>query len=309
MKIPSVITKLVKYIFRFFGFSIGRFEKNKIIEKKIVFITVGKFTIEIDNTNPLCNIFITNPRYSSELGRLVKIVFDKYPSLVVLDIGANIGDTLALIKSAADIPVICIEGDSYCFDFLKKNSSQFDNVKLYNQYLGEFTQNITAKLDKKGWNTTILPNSQDEGFESIDLISLDDFFLKEKVVTKDIKIIKTDTEGFDLLILRGGINFISSIKPVLYMEYNRDNMFKINEDGLSTLLKFSDLGYDMVLIYDPAGRFILSTSIRDVHLITQLHNYIDGHYSYIHYFDLCIFHQDDHQLAVTFLKAEELTSY
>jgi hypothetical protein len=107
------------------------------------------------------------------------------------------------------------------------------------------------------------------------------------------------------MIIRGGMEYISNVKPVLYIEYNRENMSKIGENGLKTLINLIDIGYDSILVYDPFGRFLLSDSLKNTKLITQLHNYIDGQNSRLPYFDLCIFHTQDKDLATSFIKTEE----
>ena len=49
-------------------------------------------------------------RYDRALGEIAHIVRGKYPDLRAVDIGANVGDTAALIFAYDDIPTLCIEG-------------------------------------------------------------------------------------------------------------------------------------------------------------------------------------------------------
>jgi hypothetical protein len=48
-------------------------------------------------------------RYDTVLGDVARIVFQKYPESTAIDIGANVGDTAALINKYIHVPVLCIE--------------------------------------------------------------------------------------------------------------------------------------------------------------------------------------------------------
>ena len=56
------------------------------------------------------------------------VVKKKFSFLAVVDIGANVGDTACIIKTAEEVSILCIEGDDYIFGFLQKNIAQFQNV-------------------------------------------------------------------------------------------------------------------------------------------------------------------------------------
>ncbi len=121
----------------------------------------------------------------------------------------------------------------------------------------------------------------------------------------DYKFLKIDAEGYDTKILKGAINFLKQNKPVVFLEYNRDNMSRIGESGIDAIELLKDLGFDKILVYESMGRFILSTTLSDSKLIRQLHEYIDGKKSAIYYFDLCIFHKEDDDIATEFIEREE----
>jgi hypothetical protein len=56
----------------------------------------------------------------------------KFSFLAVVDVGANVGDTACIIKTAEEVPILCIEGDEYIFDFLQKNIAQFQMSRRVN---------------------------------------------------------------------------------------------------------------------------------------------------------------------------------
>jgi FkbM family methyltransferase len=294
----KAIRKLLNYI----GYDIVKVVPTPL--KKEVVIQVGKFQITLPATNPLIITYTEQKEFASEISRLVSYVYEKYSNLTFLDVGANTGDTVAIVKSAKDIPVISVEGDEFSFSYLKRNVSQFKNVTIFNSFLGEKKDVITADLQKKGWNTTIVPGSGSGN--KIEINTLDSLlatnFQPAEIGT--IKLFKIDTEGFDTKIIRGALDYIRTTKPVIYFEYNRDNMQAINEDGISTIWQLEKLGYKKILFYDDRGRFMLGTDISDKDIILHMHNYADGKNGLIYYYNICLFHEDDTDTALKTIDAE-----
>ena len=301
------VSKNVNKILKIFGIQIQRAQRTNIrTDNKISDVIISGYRVKVNNLNPLKTYYDSHPNYNSELKRVAKVIQKKYPQSGIIDIGANIGDTLAIIMSEVKTEFICIEGDRDVFDILKANSAQFENVKIINQYLGEFEEEFEAEIAKKGWNSTIKKsdaNSQEKVV--IKIKTLDNLLAREENIN-NFKLLKVDTEGYDLMIIRGAQSYLKSVKPVICMEYNRDNMTAIGEDGLSTLFLLEAIGYDKILIYESEGRLILSTSLREKKLIEDLHEYIDGRKSTIYYFDFCIFHKCDSELAIDFINSEKM---
>jgi len=157
--------------------------------------------------------------------------------------------------------------------------------------------------EKDGWNSTLVP-AEDNNKKTVHLHSLDDV-LSDFEDIKDYKLLKIDTEGYDTKILRGSFNFLKKTMPIIFLEYNRDNMERIGEKGIDVLDMLREIGYSIVLVYEGMGRFILSASLNDTKMIRQLHGYIDGKKSAIYYFDLCVFHSSDEDIASAFIENEE----
>jgi len=269
---------------------------------KNLYVQVGKFNVAMPSTSLLPDIFKANPGYSSELGRLVAVTARKYADLRVIDVGANVGDTVAIVKSVSDVPVLCIEGDEQCFRLLETNTKQFRGISIHKLFLGEKTESIRAGFEKQGWNTTIIPSRNDSP-TMLSLKSLDDF-LPTLGDLHSYRVLKIDTEGFDCRIIRGGLNYVRQVRPVIAFEYNRDNMRRIGENGIETLSTLRDIGYDVILFYDGQGRLILSTTLSNAPLINDLHEYANGKNGAIYHYDLCVFHHDDEDIALAFQEAE-----
>ena len=302
MPLLHLIRKATNRVLQPIGLALERVDKQPWLRPKIATARVGCYSIQMPGINPLVKCYSQFPDSIGQLGRLASLLKRKYPNLAAIDIGANVGDTACIIKSTADIPLLCIEGDDFSYGFLERNVKQFQNVSIHKLFLGEKSEAISAAFEKTGWNTTIKPGS-DISAKKINVTSLDDF-LANQPDAANYKLIKIDTEGFDCPIIRGGAKFIQQMHPVIAFEYNRDNMQAIGEKGLDTLSMLSNLGYSQVAFHDPCGRFFSAATMSDTAFIRDLHDYADGRHGAIYYFDLTVFHENDIDVARTFVEAE-----
>ena len=279
-------------------------EKPQWLRRKIVTAQVGHYSIQVPGINPIATHYSKHPDYTSHLGRATSLLKKKFPNLGAIDIGANVGDTACIIKSAEDIPLLCIEGDNFTFGYLEANVRQFQNTTAHKIFLGEKSEMLAVSLAKGGWNTTLIPDKSATR-PKIKIVSLDDFLETQADVGR-YKLVKIDTEGFDCSIIRGAKKFIQHVHPVITFEYNRENMDAIGEPGLDTLFMLADLGYSDIAFHDPSGRLVCSATLADRSLIEDLHAFADGKHEAIYYFDLTIFHQSDCDVAQAFVEAERL---
>ncbi|WMW24312.1 FkbM family methyltransferase [Methanolobus sediminis] len=234
------------------------------------------------------------PSYSSNLGRIAKLISKKYNYLSVIDIGANIGDSVAIIKTEIDLPILCIEGNKRFFELCQKNTSSISNVSLENVYIGNKTETTSLKTKNVGGTSHIYKDNTMNTVSEINMKTLTDV-LKEHPLYLKSKLIKIDTDGFDGIILRGAIDYISATKPIIFFEYDPFFLSKQNDDGISIFAMLRSLGYKVALIYDNYGFYMLSTYLTNLHLLEDLHNYISdrgGKY----YYDICVFHSEDEDL-------------
>lgn len=266
-------------------------------------VKVGKFLIEMPGYNPQLINYHLYPDLNIQLARLAATIAKKYPGMTVIDVGANVGDTIAVLKTVIDLPVIAIEGDDVSFAYLEKNTKQFTNIKLIKTYLGEYSREVKVSMEKSGWNTTLIPDT--EGEKQISFKTLDEVITSHEPVQRELKLLKVDVEGFDTIVLRGATGIIEQHSPVLFFEYNRANMIAIKEDGLSTIFSFRNYGYQKIAFFDHKGTLLLATDLQNEEVITYLHEYVSTKNNLVGYFDICVFHETDTSIAEEFLKLEK----
>lgn len=296
------LTKTTKTVLRRLGFQISRIPSKTEGLIKWVPTKVGKFSILLPSNHLLPLYFENHPFYSSNLPRLTSLILQKYKNLKMIDAGANVGDTVALVRSTSYFPIICIEGDDKFFEVLKTNLKQFKDTECYKQLLGDKDGTVNGIL-LKNIETARIQNTNVLGPATTLSIMKLDTFLKSHPLFRSAKLLKIDTDGYDMKIMRGGLQFLKDSKPVLFFEYffHEDQ----EDDGISTLSLLESIGYKNIIFYDNAGKFILSTELSNKLLIKQLHNYIDNKTRVpISYYDMVVFHEDDSDLASKFISEE-----
>jgi|SRR5665213_832962 len=265
-------------------------------------VRIGLFDLKLPRDGWQARAYLDMPLYSSELGRLAALVELKYPVSTIIDVGANIGDTAAIIRSSSSLPLVCIEGDRQCAQFLYINAKAVGAVEIIDAFLDEISGSRAMQVTMRGRNATLLPN-EDKHAERIEFRTLDELCAEHSSVGR-AKLLKVDAEGFDCRILRGGKKLLVAQRPVLYFEYSRENMDKLGEDGLVGLAFLQALGYARACIYDAYGRFILDTTLDHTPLLAHLHEYADGYRSKVIYYDVIVFHADDEDIAARFVVKE-----
>lgn len=296
--------QLIRNILQRFGYDVIKTNMPFIpMRKKTGVVNVGKYPIQMPGNSMQLVNYQLYPHLNSQFGRLALAIEKKYSDLVVIDVGANVGDTIAVLKSVIDVPIIAVEGDELCYEYLERNIRQFQNVYLIKSYLGEKAQSVIVNLEHEGWNATIIPG--EEGAKKITFSTLDEVIKSGGFADLMLKLLKIDVEGFDTIVLRGASEIIRKHQPVLFFEYNMKNMKAINEDGLSTLLSFEKFGYERIVFFDHKGNLVLATDMQNNEAITYMHNYISSEKNLLAYFDICIFHRDDREIAEGFLATEK----
>jgi FkbM family methyltransferase len=255
-------------------------------------VRIEKFTLWANGEHPIERLLTSHKYYSRNLARLAKYIEHKYPSYNIIDVGANIGDTAALVRSAGVKQHIhSFEGEPTYFKLLQSNLEQFDDVSAYEAFLGESNETQTIATEVSLGTAKLSQQSN----RQIVVQKLSDIVQKHQL--KNIKLLKIDTDGFDFKIIRGSYDFINKDKPVLFFEYDATYLEEQGEDGMAIFKQLEELGYHKIMYYDNFGKFLICITTKDTALIAQLYNYMRKQEGAFPYYDVTVFHQDDDELA------------
>ena len=244
--IKTFFQKLSKYLF---------YLRYRLKRQLRIFFRIDQ-TIYIDNKK-----IILPPGHLLSLYESLYPEYDRFlPKVIskikenesIIDIGANVGDTLLRFLNINTKPFFyCIEADDFFFKYLKKNKKSFDinthnNIFLIKTLVGDQLQ---GNLSESTTGTKSLIQSN-VGTKSK---KLDDIILHYNI--KNIKLIKVDVDGFDYNILFSAINELTNNKPDIFFEF-----MPLNESGKKSYIKLieklNEIGYSNWTILDNYGSII-----------------------------------------------------
>jgi FkbM family methyltransferase len=172
-------------------------------------------TLHLPMSHALPIVMNAHPYYSRNLARIASCIQDKYPDLTIIDIGANIGDSVFMLRNSVSCPILCIEGDPRFFEILRMNTTSFENVSIEQAFVGNDEGEINKQLVIVS-GTAHFETSTNKTTKFRKLTSI----LADHPKFLKAKILKIDTDGFDLSIVRGAIDFIQTAKPIIFFEYD-----------------------------------------------------------------------------------------
>lgn len=212
-----------------------------------------------------------------------------------IDVGANVGDTIPLLRGLAHFPILAIEGDTKFFEIMKLNIASEPDVVPKKIFLGESKRGGLTFEEINGTGHLVA----NESGETCTL-PLDDVLAEHKEFG-NAKMIKIDTDGFDAHVLRGAMGYLRRTKPVLFFEYAPHYWQQQGEDCLSIFPWLKDLGYEHVMVFLPSGDFLFSASLERHEFFEELRVM----HKRLHFYgDICAFSKEDGDLFLMARKGE-----
>ncbi len=258
-------------------------------DSRVVFSFYQKYKIEILFSHDLPFNLKEYPLYSQNLGVIANILSKKYPKLKVIDVGANIGDSIAIIKNQTDVPVLCIEGNPKFLGLLETNSKLFKDIAIEKCFVGE-EETIVNPVNNLG--TAYLEKS--ETGIAVKTISA---ILEKHPDYREAKLLKIDTDGFDNQIIRGSKEFLQNSKASVFFEYDPYFLAKQNENGLAIFDFLVSLNYTKFIIFDNLGEHLITLGPGQKTQFEELHHYFDRGGS--RYMDIWALHHEDEEIFYT----------
>ena len=214
-------------------------------------VRVGNFELDAPANHALFGFLKSQPYRDLSVGVIAKYVSAKYPNSSIVDIGANIGDTAAMIATHSNHKLILVEPSDYFFGFLERNIHQFPNEVVLKKTLVSTGRSLAGSLHYRG-GTAYFDESPD-GEMQFKTERLDE------ICDSNTRFIKVDTDGFDVEILAAGLEWLASQHPAILFENTVDN----EKDLASTNALFDELGnigYRNFVVWDDAGFHLISTT-------------------------------------------------
>ena len=236
------------------------------------------------------------PDYAVNLGRVSFYARQKYPNLTMIDVGANIGDSVAIVRSFSDHPVLCLEGEPRFFQLLKENTRGLPAVEIEQTFIGAPGDHV-ASIDARHGNAQ-LRLGPTPGLGTICTLSE---ALASHPRFATAKLLKIDAEGFDCRIIAAETKLLEHTKPILFFEYYPTCSELVGQNAFPVFATLASLGYSVILIYQNLGRYFMSLSLDQRDAIQDLHHFILDLGGFC---DVVAYHNEDHDVAINLRAAE-----
>lgn len=263
--------------------------------------SIGSHQILLPANHALPSFQAQWKRYDVALGEVARIIGQKYPDATIIDIGANIGDSAALLCKYRNFPLLCVEGNRAFGTLLTENILRIGgDIEIEHSFIGPDGVAVAPDqiLDNAKGSSRVLDAPSGVTKASGDtecMISLHRLLEKHPRFSNP-RLIKIDTDGYDFFIIRTSYDVLSRIKPVVFYEcapFERAGGPAESIEAFQTLIK---AGYRHFIIYDNFGNYLIHLDDKDtekffdliIHLIS---NGMNG--PSIYYYDICAFHEVD----------------
>jgi FkbM family methyltransferase len=245
-------------------------------------------------------------RYDYALGEIGRLIRNRKPEYSAIDIGANIGDTAALLCKYGPVPVLCIEGNPGFVSLLRVNAARLgEQIEIEECFIGSdgHTVDLSRIEESRGTASLIGVPTGDGSGRAVPMKSLGSIIAAHPRFA-NAGLIKTDTDGFDFQILSGSLDVLCRLRPVLFFEYDPSFTATGETEALRAINDLFSAGYTRYLIYDNYGNFLFTA--HEPERFVELNTYLRSNKKNgcaVYYFDVCAFLEDDSELL------EEIRSF
>jgi FkbM family methyltransferase len=267
------------------------------IDEVTTFVHGAELVLPLSHNLP--HYVSAHPFYDSALPQLASFLRQRRKSpLTVIDVGANFGDTAAIVAAAVggdQVKFICVEADAQYIPWLQRNTHGLD-VEIVHAIAGAASEKIHAATLQTGIGSSAIVESETSENR---MVAVDD-------LTRDpIDILKVDTDGFEFEVMRGAGRVLSQEGIAVFLEYSPKHIRKFGGiDPLRVPAAMWAAGFKRVLVYDnfgtPIGIFPCDSVV-----IEALSNYSQRRADF--YLDL-LFDKDNDRLDLFFAQEVKRTS-
>jgi FkbM family methyltransferase len=255
-------------------------------------MNIGKFELRIPEGHQLPEMYARRPTYDFLPWKIMASVItqNKITHTPLIDVGANIGDTVAHFRTFSAAPALCVEANKELFNILQENTQQFSDVELVNGLV--CPAHLIGKVAFSGGlqtGGTFLSGGESDNKWDGPVITLDEIISRFDWSY----IFKTDTDGFDAEIIADLIRIIKHTKhtpAVIY--YESAGAFQLRSDEwapfVDVTIQLQELGFEILLLSNHGIPFVFAGRKGDA-IISAFEGLVMG-YKYdcapCHYFDV-----------------------
>ncbi len=216
---------------------------------------------------------------------------------VAVDIGANIGDTLAVIARYSTLHVLCVEPSDYFLPYLRQNVARHfaDRATVVDWYVTAHEDEPGRALFHWGGTAKAIDGPYCEHGSVVPIGRL----VSE---VQDIALMKIDTDGADLALVEGCLGSAAPTFPIYFeleiTTHDRGEARTACMRAHRFFARMVEAGYRRAFVWDDPGRFYGRLDLSAEMTVTNLLNYLTQfRHRPVWGFDICVVHDSDSPMA------------
>ena len=216
---------------------------------RVVVRDVGGVRLAMPWVHRLADYSNAFPDYGRNLVDLAAALADGGP-LRVVDVGANIGDSALQILDRVDARVLCVDGDPYWLDFLRRNTAAEPRVTVAAALIVSQPDAQALTPVRTAGTTHFVPGTA----TAVPQLTGEQLRASHPDFA-DVRLVKSDLDGFDARIVPMLAAAWHESAPVLFFEYD-PALSRATGDARPEAIwqALADLGYTGGAVWDNFGR-------------------------------------------------------
>lgn len=244
-------------------------------------------------------------RYDFILGELARVVSEKYPGSPRIDIGANVGDSWALMNKYVVSETLLIEGDTTYANLLGFNLARLGHpAQISKVFCGPESGGVPdAHIRRTAAGTSSIQKdtpiaAQGGAGANVPVLTFREI-IDQYPRFRDSKLIKLDTDGYDFGIIEANAALFSEMQATLFYECAPFEAAHGMRDSISSFSEITKF-FRHFIVYDNFGHFMCSLDGPDLFerylelMVFLASNRVDG--TAVYYFDIAAFTPENRDL-------------
>lgn len=200
--------------------------------------------------------------YDRCLTRLSEFIRSNSIRVGLIDVGANIGDTILSCNLMPSERCIAIEPHPDFIHYLRSNVSQSPNCEVWEVGCSAARKEITIAAQVGGTARLGVGTIESTRNHTVKLMPLDDIVAAVREPT-EFNLLKIDTDGHDLEVLIGASNYLQAVRPWILYECDIHLTSNGRIRHAEIRKNFEKWGYRKALFYKNTGELFKCVEISD----------------------------------------------
>lgn len=178
-------------------------------------------------------------------------------SFWIIDIGANVGDTVAAFVRHTKAAVICVEPTKKFIGLLEKNVDSMkpysEQIRIVNAYISnDDTESYRSSVVH---GTAVKQKVNDTSVQEAETLTIPSLLKQQNVAAESIALVKIDTDGYDSECIMSFGELLSGISPLLFWENQIDTQEQLSQ-FIHIIDYLAGFEYEHFFVFDNFGNYL-----------------------------------------------------